>query len=369
MKKVICLVLAFALCLTLYGCGSGETTSAPAQPSAEMSETQAVVEAPAEETVEQPAEDEKRKEAIQVFKEYIQENGMLLGGVYVYTADTGLTDVTYYAMVNKDAVCFSLTYNLGRVSTGTVQFSNQTLFYLTGYENQQPGAYYAYQRNSSTMGETVFSLSAGAHLKPSQYTVDSELELVDIEKTENNANAEITDEFRAAASDGINTILEVFADILDESGLNLTLADFGFEQYVIDKERASSIRSEAWAVPPVEPAPVDIQINRLQNNSAGTPELFVQFTNTSDTTIDALDFYVVCYDAYGEMVKGYGRYSAYQGTYQDSPIPAGRSTPADWHWPLYGFDNAKSVKVAVIKYKLAGESAVEIPESEYVWVQ
>lgn len=63
---------------------------------------------------------------------------------------------------------------------------------------------------------------------------------------------------------------------------------------------------------------------------------------------------------------GYGRYE-YCECYYDTDLSSGSSTPSDWRWPLYGFDEAVSFNVAISKYKLQGEAAVEIPENQLKW--
>lgn len=367
MKKTISLLLALILCLSLCACAS---TNGPHAPSATETDEGTVDTTTDMKLAPQAAENNAQTEvAIQALKNYIIENGMKFSNMYVYMIETELADVNFNMMADENSVFLSLSYNPGRLNSKTTQMVYTTILFLEGYEHQQPGEYYAYQQNALTENGTETSLGAGVHLVPADFTEAPNLDFVDIQKTENNANAKITDFFTFTAIDGLNTILELFSDFLYESGLDLTLKDFGFTQYQIDEYRKSDIRSEAWSVEPVEPAPVSISIRSLVNNSAGTPELTLQFTNTGEKEIVALDFYVTCYDAYGEIVKGYGRYDVYAGTYQDSPIMPGKSSPYDWYWPMYGFDNTKSVKVAVIKYKLAEEEAVVIPESEYVWTE
>lgn len=357
-------VFAIALVICLVFCACGEAGSAVQQAVPTVAATEPTIP-----PTEVPPVDENREKAIGALRMFITENGMKISNVYVYTLDTDLTDVTAYAMSNGDAIILSLSYTLGRLTDDKTQAVDTTILYLCGYEAQQAGKYYVHQNNAVTFNGTQTSLGAGANLDPVGFVVDTPLEFVNIQTPANNSDAEITDAFAASIGDGLNTLLELFGQLLEESGLNLALTDYGFDQYQVDESRQSDIRSGAWAVAAVDPAPVSIEVVRLRNNSAGTPELTMRFTNTGDKEIIALDFYVMCYDAYGEVVKGYGRYSAYNGTYQDSPIKPGKSSPSDWYWPLYGFDNAKSVKVAVSKYKLAGEDAVEIPEKDWVWTE
>lgn len=360
MRMKALLAIALVLCLVFSGCGQSGSAVAQTLSTAAATEPSATT---------LPPVDEGREKAISALQTFITENGMKISNVYVYTLDTDLTDVTAYAMSNGDAVILSLSYTLGRMTDDKTQAVDTTMLYLSGYEAQEDGKYYVHQNNAVTFNGTEASFGAGVNLDPVGFVVDTPLEFVNIQASANNSDAEITDAFTASFGDGLNTLLELFGELLAESGLNLSLGDFGFDRYQVDAARQSDIRSGAWAVAAVDPAPVSIEVIRLRNNSAGTPELTMRFTNTGDKEIIALDFYVMCYDAYGEVVKGYGRYSAYNGTYQDSPIRPGKSSPSDWYWPLYGFDNAKSVKVAVSKYKLAGEEAVEIPEKDWVWTE
>lgn len=116
----------------------------------------------------------------------------------------------------------------------------------------------------------------------------------------------------------------------------------------------------------VTPAPISVSNMWLGSNIIGSPEVFVQFTNNSSKTLEAFDFLVRCYNKYGEIVMGYGMYE-YCECYYDTDLSSGSSTPSDWRWPLYGFDEAVSFNVAISKYKLQGEATVEIPENQLKW--
>lgn len=117
----------------------------------------------------------------------------------------------------------------------------------------------------------------------------------------------------------------------------------------------------------VEPAPIEIKSIKIKENSIGVPEVYITFKNISDKNI-IFDFNVQCLDAYGEVIKGYGSYDLFSGTY-DTPLAPGETSPSDWHWTLNGFDLTKIVKVSVYKYKLANEEAVRIPHDELHWVE
>lgn len=113
--------------------------------------------------------------------------------------------------------------------------------------------------------------------------------------------------------------------------------------------------------------PMDVSIGQIAVNSAGTPEAEVLVTNTGDKTIEVFNVWIRCYDAYGDRIKGYNRYNQADGTYDD-PLAPGESTPSGMYFSLYGFDNTKTIEVAVSKYKLEGEETVELKESQMSWV-
>lgn len=185
--------------------------------------------------------------SIDKFKNFILENGMKISGIYVYSFDTGLENVNFYSMVNGDAVMLSLSYLIEGLSSTQVQFTSTALLYLTGYEKQQPGTYYFYQTNTASMKTGEMSFGAGVNLDPTTYTVNSDLMFVDIRKTNNSSNATITDSFVTEAKDSLNTIFELFSEILKKDSIGLALKDYGFTQYQIDPGRISSIRGETGA--------------------------------------------------------------------------------------------------------------------------
>ena len=92
----------------------------------------------------------------------------------------------------------------------------------------------------------------------------------------------------------------------------------------------------------------------------------MQFTNTGKENIEAFDFYVICYDAYGNVVKHYS--SEMQICTYDDVLKPGQTTQSNWCWKFYNMSTTKTVKVAVFKYKLAGKNAVEIPERKLIWI-
>ena len=115
---------------------------------------------------------------------------------------------------------------------------------------------------------------------------------------------------------------------------------------------------------------------KLTVNSAGTPELYVRFRNDTTETIDRLDFHVECYNTYDERIIGYGRYEYSDNYYEADPqnyysgtdIEPGETTANDWYWGLYGFDGTTRVRIAVYKYHTTTGNTVNIPESDWIWV-
>ena len=105
---------------------------------------------------------------------------------------------------------------------------------------------------------------------------------------------------------------------------------------------------------------------KLSVNSAGTTELDIRFKNEGATAIDRLDFYVECFDTYGERILGYGMYTC-ADNYYDGTIKPGSSSENGWYWGLYGFDGTTKVRVAIHKYHTVDGETVEIPDSKLFW--
>ena len=332
MKKLISLLLAVIMIISMCACSSDPTA-----------------------------------EAIEAFRAYVVENGTLVDNMSVVFFETNITDTILLAAANDTTLKFCLSYTLGSVTTEDMSTTLNTHLYLKGYENQQKNCYYVAQVNTvETFGQEV-SKSYGAHLTPDTLTWDAQLDVhntttIDGELDESSVN----DDQIKIINDGLNTILEVFSDALAASGLNLTIADFGFTSYEINTARPSDMRSEAWVKEPVPPAPIEISVKNLKVNSIGTKELYLNYTNTGDTEITAFDFIIECYDAYGERVIQFGINNKIGCSFQE-PIAPGKTKSSGWS--LYGFDNTQTVKMAVTKYRLAGQDATTIPEVEYVWFE
>ncbi len=115
----------------------------------------------------------------------------------------------------------------------------------------------------------------------------------------------------------------------------------------------------------ISPAPLSISNIRVKDYYSAK-EIYVQFTNTGKENIEAFDFYVICYDAYGNVVKHYS--SEMQICTYDDVLKPGQTTQSNWCWKFYNMSTTKTVKVAIFKYKLAGKDAVEIPERKLIWI-
>ena len=118
--------------------------------------------------------------------------------------------------------------------------------------------------------------------------------------------------------------------------------------------------------PKVE-VPIEITGVRLGYNSIGNPEVYVQFKNTGDKDIDAIDFYVESKDNYGEVVKPYSSYAYSAFTFQERVIAPGKSTSSDWCWTIYGADTTKSIRIGICKYHTTDGTTVEVPKNQYTW--
>lgn len=282
---------------------------------------------------------------------YINENGnQVSDGVCSVICETSLDCFTFLLVVRGDELILGGEYNS---SGGVMSFS--TNVYL----------------NDANRGEVkqVNTMSAGGYKVQSQfegttdlakYTVGTEIEG---EFKSSTGSGEKTDEFMATIYDGVDTTLEMFAEFLADSGLELTLADFGFEAYTIDAERESTIREDGFSdvkeKDPPAPAPISIKIQKLGHNSIGTPEITLKITNTGDKDIVACNVAVFCCDAYGEQITQCNSSSGGANLAYHEVIKAGETTSAVT-WTLNGFDTVKTVKVAVLKYQLKGEDAVTI---------
>lgn len=296
---------------------------------------------------------------------YINENGNQVSDeVCGVICETSIDCFTLLLIVRGDELILGGEYN----SSGGVMSYN-TNIYL----------------NDENRGEVkqVNTVSAGSYKVQSQfegatdlatYTADTEIEGGEFKSSV--GTGERTDAFMDTVYDGINTTLEMFAEFLADSELELTLADFGFEAYTIDAERESTIREDGFSDvkenDPPAPVPISVKIQELGHNSIGTPEIALKITNTGDKDIVACNVAVLCYDAYGEQLTQYNGSNGGANLAYHEVIKAGETTSAVT-WTLNGFDTVKTVKVAVLKYQLEGEDAVTIAtklnDENLVWFE
>ena len=246
MKKTICMLLALVLCLSLCACGGGssstKTETVESTEEIQPQTTDAIV----TEQPDSPIDEEKRLDAIETLRSYVEKHGTAYGGATMYSFDTAVPDTTAYLLTQGEVLYCYLGYSIGTLKTSGTESMRDTLFYLSGYKNQVDGTYYVYQSNTITAADIEMGASGGVNLYPASFTVNSEIEVVNFKPTENNIDAQLNDEFIFSATDGIHFILEVLSDLLDENELGLTLTDFGFMEYEIDANRKSDIRSEAF---------------------------------------------------------------------------------------------------------------------------
>ena len=134
-----------------------------------------------------------------------------------------------------------------------------------------------------------------------------------------------------------------------------------------EQPESSKTTSSKAESSPAAPVPITIKNIKVDFNSIGVPELYADFTNTGDKDLVAFDFYVVCYDAYGETVKGFGNQEIFVGTY-DAGLKPGKTSPMGFKWTMNGFSNTKTVKVAIAKYKVDREESVDVDIEQDSWV-
>ena len=108
----------------------------------------------------------------------------------------------------------------------------------------------------------------------------------------------------------------------------------------------------------VNPAINDIEISsaKFKKDILGIPELNVVFRNNGNDTIDRLDFCVKCYDIYGDQVN-----QAMECNLVDIQLKPGAQTSKYKSWLFSGFDNVKSVEIAVMKYHTTSGKTIEVP--------
>ncbi len=297
--------------------------------------------------------------------EYIETNGSDTDGTIVYSnkMENGIFNLRYTPGENK----FSVTL-VDTVYTDTSLMSVISKNAVITFEKNSGDITYLTQL-ALAKGENDFrDIRAESTIKKSAITSDT---VFDLSMAKDSTGAVVESDYNNVFNNYLHVLLESFEKFLNDSGIGLTLADVGFTNYVPTYEDryliVDYVVTDMTKADKVEPAPLNIRIRDLEINSAGTPELYVQFTNKSNKNIEVFDFVVECFDAYGDVVEGYGHYDYSACTY-DEVLKSGETTSSDNYWGLYGFDLTKTVKVGIHKYKLAGEGTVEIPYDQIVWV-
>ena len=103
-------------------------------------------------------------------------------------------------------------------------------------------------------------------------------------------------------------------------------------------------------------------------NSLGDPEVYVRFKNEGSVPIDRVDFDIRCYDAYGDLVKGYGYYIYSECWYEASTIYPQSLSNSGHYWELFGFEGTRSVSIRIRKYHTTSGETVKIPSGKQQWV-
>lgn len=111
---------------------------------------------------------------------------------------------------------------------------------------------------------------------------------------------------------------------------------------------------------------ISVESIKMGSDSIGTSELSVVFKNNLSTTVDRLDFYVMCLDTYGEIMQAYNAYGVTSLSF-DYNIESGEKTSDNWRWKLYGLGSINTVMVSVYKYHTVDGQTVEIPDDELFW--
>ena len=99
----------------------------------------------------------------------------------------------------------------------------------------------------------------------------------------------------------------------------------------------------------------------------------VEGKNLSKTyTIDAFNLVARAYNRYGQSLGWYNTIldKEHGFTTQTCKIAPGKKfSMGSGYWDLFGWDTAVRIEVAVTKYHTTDGKTVEIPRSEYVWVE
>lgn len=211
MKKIISLLLALALCLSLVACGSKEPPLTP---------------------------EEKKQLALDTLAAHVMENGVDGGsGNKVIVVDTSIKDVTSAFWCNSNELYFKLDYSPSLLNTKDLSTQYSTVLYFYGAPPQKENQYFILQWNAIN----GINLYAYVDIDPSIFTGNGELAFSDVIRADGKS-IDPNEQIIKLTRDGINVILEVLSEYLKES-IGFTLSDFGFTAYQIIENRESDIRN------------------------------------------------------------------------------------------------------------------------------
>ena len=348
MKKIIAIFLTtifFVMCFT--GCTSNEKTDENTK------------------KMHQETSDEKtyRKEALEKMKIYVNENLSKNGQVDI---EENINNSTGFIYSDNNCVTYSFdvknpTKEKEWVSASWFFFNDET---LSGEKESDPKKKGMYHLTMAIRGgENEYQMYS--YINPYNITVDSLPDYYYYSIDGNTTEEKPSEEIKNIFLDIFNLSLEVLDHRFNEDNYGIELKDIGFTNYVIDSERNSILGSDRYEKP--EPAPISVEVLSFDHNSANAPELYAVFTNTGDATIEAFDFAVRCYDSYGEVIKAFGFGDEMFGARMPYALAPGESTDSSLHWTMNGFDDTRSVEIAIVKYKLEGCDTVEISPKDAVW--
>ncbi len=117
--------------------------------------------------------------------------------------------------------------------------------------------------------------------------------------------------------------------------------------------------------------PLEIEEVYVSTDILGTVCLSIVVKNIGDSAVDAFEFYSLVYDAFGDPVYyyDYGT-NEFTGTWsvaRDKALGAGQSLSKETKWAYYGFDNMKTVSIAITKVHTVDGKTYRLLESEYNW--
>ncbi len=165
-----------------------------------------------------------------------------------------------------------------------------------------------------------------------------------------------------------------YAYVINSEGSLEDVVD-GKQQYafIVSSNNTNTSEESADNKPTPSPQPtakitseITVKSARLERNSAGTDLAYISLRNNSRYPVDRVDFYVKCFDAYNNQIKGYGIYDV-SSCFYDEVIQAYSYVDSDIYWGLYGFTGTKWIEVAIISYHFCNGETVIIPEDQLQW--